>query len=92
MRARLQDAEAVIILEGESKQSVVRTNLTANKTKDWPLRDARTYDVTLEYSDTVNQFFPASEMLPPSLQPSLVLTHIGTRFFAFPEHVFFDVW
>src|SRR5207244_7861496 len=65
MHVRLQDGEAVVILECKRKRSMVCANISTNKTEDGPFCDSRAHDISRQSPERAQHDRPRSPHLPP---------------------------
>lgn len=73
MCARLQNPEAVVVSQNKCFKGVVRPNIRVEKAKDGALGHFATSEIVRQLANGINKFFAAAEVLPPGLQPLLVL-------------------
>ena len=66
MNSRLENSETVIVFKDECFQRVIWPNRWIDKRKDGALRNFGADHVTRQLRNFVDEFFAASEQLPPS--------------------------
>src|SRR2546425_6330864 len=92
MQTRLENSEAIVVRENECFQRVVRPNIWVQEAEDRTFRYLATCEVTRHLAHGVNQLFTASEVLPPGLEPLLVLAGHLSALLAFLRDERLHVW